>query len=539
MAENGGISEARDGIDRRRLLRSAGIAAAGGVGIAAARAASAEAVTGDTGDVTAINVMDYGATGNGSTDDSAAIQSAINAAANTGSYVYFPAGTYICQSRISLNNNCSGLVGDANQFVQTTGSTRIPGTMLSFPTDLGTGTYAIDGPPDGTFAYKRIAHMIVTGPGGSNSSTMGTSPANMHGIKVTGQYTLDDVSVQYFKAGIRGSGDHIRLTNVRSQNNYYGFYYDATGSYEGNNTYIACFFGYNTFASFAISPNCSLIGDYFAQVHFGFSPYGIYKEATSGSGQISDSSVFDGCYWEMVGNSAIYDENQSCIMFGDVFLGSSCTGMKTGTYRISSRANDYTVVVGVLQNVRLLGRDNFLNPAAKGIFSCANVVDFAHEGAKQAIDNCVSADSPATPCRYMTVSGSLQVATVDYGGIRCRLLRNTGSGSIGVHDIVSHNGPQGCQPGTVQAPPAGVAITNAAHLEICVVGVSGPEVTVNLTPQLNTIPGFTWIKSGSIGSQGVPATGRLDATQPIGFTSVGSPVPIGATTTTVLLRGLE
>jgi hypothetical protein len=46
---------------------------------------------------TALNVRDYGATGNGTTDDTAAVQSAITAAAAGGGIVYFPAGTYLVQ----------------------------------------------------------------------------------------------------------------------------------------------------------------------------------------------------------------------------------------------------------------------------------------------------------------------------------------------------------------------------------------------------------------------------------------------------------
>ena len=41
------------------------------------------------------NIRDYGATGDGVTDDTVAIQAAINAAPNGGSTIFFPAGTYV------------------------------------------------------------------------------------------------------------------------------------------------------------------------------------------------------------------------------------------------------------------------------------------------------------------------------------------------------------------------------------------------------------------------------------------------------------
>ncbi len=53
-----------------------------------------------------VNVTDFGATGNGTTDDTAAIVAAIAAAApssaRTGNTVYFPAGTYLVSSTLTV-----------------------------------------------------------------------------------------------------------------------------------------------------------------------------------------------------------------------------------------------------------------------------------------------------------------------------------------------------------------------------------------------------------------------------------------------------
>ena len=53
---------------------------------------------------TIINVLDYGATGNGSTDDTAAINSAI-AALSSGATLFFPCGTYKTSSQLTLNKS--------------------------------------------------------------------------------------------------------------------------------------------------------------------------------------------------------------------------------------------------------------------------------------------------------------------------------------------------------------------------------------------------------------------------------------------------
>ncbi len=57
-----------------------------------------------------VNVKDYGATGNGSTDDAAAIQSAVAAVTGTGGTVYFPPGTYKVGTSIVPANNVA-LIG--------------------------------------------------------------------------------------------------------------------------------------------------------------------------------------------------------------------------------------------------------------------------------------------------------------------------------------------------------------------------------------------------------------------------------------------
>lgn len=64
-----------------------------------------------------VNVRDFGATGNGSTDDTAAIQNAIAAAKATGQGVLFPAGTYLHASRIVANGVALIGVGAASVLV--------------------------------------------------------------------------------------------------------------------------------------------------------------------------------------------------------------------------------------------------------------------------------------------------------------------------------------------------------------------------------------------------------------------------------------
>ena len=97
ISDSGGQNTAGDGVGRRRLFAgaAAGLGIAGASVFAEASPAAAVAVS-DATTLDWYNVMDYKATGNGTTDDTAAIQSAIDeAGSNGGGVVYFPAGTYL------------------------------------------------------------------------------------------------------------------------------------------------------------------------------------------------------------------------------------------------------------------------------------------------------------------------------------------------------------------------------------------------------------------------------------------------------------
>lgn len=117
---------------RRWVLRSAvgagGLAAA--ATIASAPAASATTSTG----LDWLNVMDYGATGNGTTDDTSAINSALTAAAKAGGVVYFPAGTYLISSAL-VGASGVRLTGDhrsVSQIVSTSSSVlTLDGSLIS------------------------------------------------------------------------------------------------------------------------------------------------------------------------------------------------------------------------------------------------------------------------------------------------------------------------------------------------------------------------------------------------------------------------
>lgn len=79
-------------ISRKNLLAAIG-AGVGIAGVSLISAGSAPALASPPNDWENVKI-DHGATGDGTTDDTAAIQAAVNAAASSGSLVYFPPGSY-------------------------------------------------------------------------------------------------------------------------------------------------------------------------------------------------------------------------------------------------------------------------------------------------------------------------------------------------------------------------------------------------------------------------------------------------------------
>jgi hypothetical protein len=64
-----------------------------------------------------LNAKDFGATGNGTTDDTAALQAFVNACVLQGRSGYIPTGRYMCSSRITISGSCI-LYGDGWQDIR-------------------------------------------------------------------------------------------------------------------------------------------------------------------------------------------------------------------------------------------------------------------------------------------------------------------------------------------------------------------------------------------------------------------------------------
>lgn len=149
----------------------------------------------------AVSVKDYGATGNGSTDDTAAIQAAVNATASAKGSLYFPAGTYLVGTAISIpaNINLFGQGYDSHLTRTTTGNVfsiiGTSGTLISnvHITELrfsGPSTQASSVSGNGIYidytSYITVENCFFTGFGLTNSNDGGISGIRSSYISVIG-----------------------------------------------------------------------------------------------------------------------------------------------------------------------------------------------------------------------------------------------------------------------------------------------------------------------------------------------------------------
>jgi hypothetical protein len=149
-----------------------------------------------------LNVLAFGATGNGTTDDTAAIQSAINAVGSQGGRVYFPStsGGYLLNSSaltVSTANTILAGAGAENTFL-------IIGSSF-------TGAEAID-----VTAYNcQVQDLSIHG----NSSTTTSNPV-ANGIEISGARRCKVNRVTFFY--INGWAIEVAATNANTTSNCLG-----------------------------------------------------------------------------------------------------------------------------------------------------------------------------------------------------------------------------------------------------------------------------------------------------------------------------
>ena len=259
-----------------------------------------------------LNVLDFGATGNGTTDDTAAIQAAITylysladpSGVSAIPALYFPAGIYLMSSTITMGNN------SASWFVSPYFYGDGVGTIIKVSA-ANTGAFYWQGPnPDVDGAGNRAAGPIVenmnfTGPGASSNSNSialrfyGVQGITLRNTNCTGWFAGEsyqncdivnryNASCRYGYHGVISSCSGYALSGqgqLNSFNSYNGLITNNTNFGIGYIGGIApCFFGVNF-----VQNNVSLA---------------MSQNNAAGAVVTAGPSII-GCYFENDGNSSI------------------------------------------------------------------------------------------------------------------------------------------------------------------------------------------------------------------------------------------
>lgn len=101
-----------------------------------------------------LSIKDFGAVGDGTTDNTTAIQNAINYLGNNGGTIFFPVGTYVVAGTLNLNNATAQYSG-INLIGQSTPTGGANGSVIKFT--ASTGTRIVDARSSQGLTFEKMA----------------------------------------------------------------------------------------------------------------------------------------------------------------------------------------------------------------------------------------------------------------------------------------------------------------------------------------------------------------------------------------------
>jgi hypothetical protein len=518
---------------------------------------SANVTVSATDDSANEHVKDFGAVGNGSADDTAAINAACNTArastlaAGGISVVYLPAGTYNVTNSINGTNVC--LKGDGQSVskihavIDWAAGTGVNSSWVidQQPSSAGVGKPAPDDNGVGVAPIVGTSMEDIWLQGPVSSVIPGQVPCKLSGIKVGGGVGFYRCRIEGFYAGAFLFTDHEKMHGPGViTNNFYGIYYGKPSVSGGDQTIINLDLRGNAWASLALATNKSLGGMNVSNVRFGNSPFGIYKENTGTNDELLGGNIFIGCSFEYCGNGNIFvggPPGASAQMLTQLFISCSSVGALDPTYSVPLSTTDglgYAIsrknaaldlgTYGPWWSCSILGSNPFMLDAGTTNYNSI-----------MAVSGIIGSEMPAVAAAMDKANQDGKVFTaygadseLIYNATYCRYVRNSSSGSISLHDLVESAG--GGEPGgrrSTTGVPLGVAMGNSpspgTYLPIAYTGL----VTVNCGT--NTIAANTLVVPDAAQAGCIKAYTAGD-TKVIGVTQSAS----SSGTVQVLLQGL-
>jgi hypothetical protein len=366
----------------------------------------------------ALNLKDFGATGDGATIEDSYLADALEEAGDIGARLIIPRGHYIFEA--PFQNPRGVHVQGEGKFA----------TLLDFPDDLGAGVYAVEeGSPTGSQAAAwSMRDLWIRGPG---SRSLGVQTCDMDGVAPSGNVDLTDVYVSSFRAGLALVSDHNTFTRVKVADCFYNVLLPSSRTSQGNHTFVTCVLDGATFACVAVEGNNILDEALFLGGHVGFAPYGFYKfdgASASTEGLMSQTSLIN-LSFEAIGNAAILDESTGSGSGQDTLHHSTIDNPGfswSGTYKIAARVKDYAVNVRNVNYLRYRGGSNPFSAGTVAAWKIGSNAGSILDDVGSTVTSLIAPTQSATDVRVQNVN---YVADVQIA-----------SGTIAVGDILEWEG---------------------------------------------------------------------------------------------------
>lgn len=194
-----------------------------------------------------VSVKDFGAVGDGVTDDTAAIQAAINASG----MVYVPSGNYKLTSTLIFSSSYQGLIGDEERPNFYIDPSIGPAVSIQAPANNNIVEFCrIE--RCNFWATEVATYSSTPGPTNCGIALNGTASTFSHPVQRT---LIKDCRVLGFSCGVH-LARHVntRLENIIIQDLGYG----TDGSWTATNLFVGVNFDCNPFTVGGISPNASV-----------------------------------------------------------------------------------------------------------------------------------------------------------------------------------------------------------------------------------------------------------------------------------------
>ena len=213
-----GTSTYNDGLGHFYKVRSIGVSETPDGNDVVALDVSASLVAERINDPYVVNVKNYGAKGDGTTNDSDAITAAINDIKTTGGTVFFPKGTYIILSQITLPSNVTikGIKGES--IIKASSSWDSTNTSLAFDSMIKL-EYTPMEYSSNTTTNVAIKDITINNNGQSHAGKDGVIQFRGLRYGVIDNVTINVAGNNCWGAIIFSSNKHITINNVQIFNN--------------------------------------------------------------------------------------------------------------------------------------------------------------------------------------------------------------------------------------------------------------------------------------------------------------------------------